>query len=152
MKTSPLRGTAVTARVGMALGIAIALCFITGLISHFIQHPQPWFYWPTRPVWLYRVTQGLHVVSGIAAIPLIIVKLWSVWPKLFERPIIGGITKHPAILREIHRRETTELLRTEDLAIAFQPITDLTTGARDHSLGYLAAILGYLVIAGAMAK
>ncbi|MDT5401012.1 MAG: hypothetical protein QOK33_4243 [Mycobacterium sp.] len=93
MKTSPLRGTAVAARVGMALGIAIALCFITGLISHFIQHPQPWFYWPTRPVWLYRVTQGLHVVSGIAAIPLIIVKLWSVWPKLFERPIIGGITK-----------------------------------------------------------
>jgi DMSO/TMAO reductase YedYZ molybdopterin-dependent catalytic subunit len=45
---------------------------------------------PTRPVWLYRVTQGLHVISGIAAIPLITVKLWSVWPKLFERPIIGG--------------------------------------------------------------
>ena len=68
----------------------MAVCFVTGLISHFIQHPQPWFFWPTRPVWLYRVTQGLHVISGIAAIPLIIVKLWSVWPKLFERPIIGG--------------------------------------------------------------
>ncbi|AKS35961.1 molybdopterin-binding protein [Mycolicibacterium goodii] len=85
-----MRGTAVTARVGLALGIAVAVCFVTGLISHFIQHPQPWFFWPTRPVWLYRVTQGLHVISGVAAIPLIVVKLWSVWPKLFERPVIGG--------------------------------------------------------------
>ena len=63
MKTATLRGTAVTARVGLALGVAVAVCFVTGLISHFIQHPQPWFFWPTRPVWLYRVTQGLHVIS-----------------------------------------------------------------------------------------
>jgi DMSO/TMAO reductase YedYZ molybdopterin-dependent catalytic subunit len=90
MKPSLLRGPAVTARVGLALGVAIAVCFVTGLISHFIQHPQPWFFWPTRPVWLYRLTQGLHVISGIAAIPLLVVKLWSVWPKLFERPILGG--------------------------------------------------------------
>lgn len=90
---SNLRSTAVTARVGTALGIAVAVCFVTGLISHFIQHPQPWFLWPTRPVWLYRLTQGLHVISGIAAIPLVVVKLWSVWPKLFERPLIGGLTR-----------------------------------------------------------
>lgn len=88
--TTGLRGTAVTARVGLWLGVTIAVCFVTGLLSHFIQHPQPWFFWPTRPVGLYRVTQGLHVVAGIAAIPLIIVKLWSVWPKLFARPVIGG--------------------------------------------------------------
>jgi DMSO/TMAO reductase YedYZ molybdopterin-dependent catalytic subunit len=87
---SALRGPAVTARVGIALGVAIAICFLTGLISHLIQHPQPWFYWPARPVWLYRLTQGLHVATGIAAIPLLVVKLWSVWPKLFERPIVGG--------------------------------------------------------------
>jgi DMSO/TMAO reductase YedYZ molybdopterin-dependent catalytic subunit len=90
MNPSRLRGTAVTARVGLALGVALAVCFVTGLVSHFIQHPQPWFFWPTRPVWLYRLTQGLHVISGIAAIPLLVVKLWSVWPKLFERPILGG--------------------------------------------------------------
>jgi len=89
----PLRSTAVTARVGTALGVAVAICFVTGLISHFIQHPQPWFFWPSHPVWLYRLTQGLHVVSGIAAIPLLVVKLWSVWPKLFERPYIGGLTR-----------------------------------------------------------
>ena len=93
MKTTTLRGTAVTARVGVWLGVVVAVCFVTGLISHFIQHPQPWFFWPTRPVWLYRVTQGLHVISGISAIPLIIVKLWSVWPKLFERPLIGGLVR-----------------------------------------------------------
>ncbi len=92
MRTS-LRGTAVTARVGVVLGVAIAVCFLTGLISHFIQHPEPWFWWPTRPVWLYRFTQGLHVISGIAAIPLLVVKLWSVWPKLFERPVIGGVVR-----------------------------------------------------------
>ncbi|MHA3024205.1 molybdopterin-dependent oxidoreductase [Mycobacterium sp. BMJ-28] len=90
---STLRGTAVTARVGVALGIAIVVCFCTGLLSHLIQHPPPWFGWPARPVWLYRLTQGAHVISGIAAIPLIIVKLWSVWPKLFERPVIGGLTR-----------------------------------------------------------
>jgi DMSO/TMAO reductase YedYZ molybdopterin-dependent catalytic subunit len=88
-----LRGTAVTARVGVALGIAATICFVTGLISHFIQHPQSWFFWPTRPVWLYQFTQGLHVIAGIAAIPLLVVKLWSVYPKLFERPIIGGLTR-----------------------------------------------------------
>ncbi len=88
-----VRGTAVTARVGIALGVAIAVCFGTGLISHLIQHPVPWFSWPTRPVWLYRFTQGAHVIAGIAAIPLAIVKLWSVWPKLFERPVIGGLTR-----------------------------------------------------------
>ena len=93
MSGTELRSTAVTARVGMMLGIAVTLCFVTGLISHFIQHPQPWFYWPAHPVWLYRLTQGTHVASGIAAIPLTVVKLWSVWPKLFERPIIGGVAK-----------------------------------------------------------
>lgn len=93
MTTASPRGTAVTARVGVALGVAVAVCFVTGLLSHLIQHPQPWFGWPTRPVWLYRFTQGLHVASGIAAIPLLVVKLWSVWPKLFERPVIGSLPR-----------------------------------------------------------
>lgn len=82
-----------TARVGIALGVTITVCFGTGLISHLIQHPAPWFAWPTRPVWLYRFTQGAHVITGIAAIPLVIVKLWAVWPKLFERPVVGGLTR-----------------------------------------------------------
>jgi hypothetical protein len=78
----------VTSRVGTWLGIAFTICFVTGVISHFIQHPAAWFYWPSRPVNLYRITQGAHVISGVAAIPLLIAKLWTVYPKLFERPAV----------------------------------------------------------------
>ncbi|MFB9924981.1 molybdopterin-dependent oxidoreductase [Amycolatopsis halotolerans] len=81
----------VTARVGSLLGLAFLICFVTGLLSHLIQHPPEWFFWPSRPVWLYRVTQGAHVLSGIAAIPLLLAKLWSVYPKLFERPLVRSV-------------------------------------------------------------
>ncbi|WP_349239556.1 molybdopterin-dependent oxidoreductase, partial [Nocardia sp. CC201C] len=82
-------GPEVAARVGIALGAAILVCFATGLLSHWIQHPPHWFTWPAYPVWLYRVTQGAHVVSGVVALPLLLVKLWSVYPRLFARPLLG---------------------------------------------------------------
>ncbi|HWD06850.1 MAG TPA: molybdopterin-dependent oxidoreductase [Amycolatopsis sp.] len=75
----------------MALGLAFLICFATGLLSHLIQHPTAWFLWPSRPVWLYRLTQGAHVLTGIAAIPLLLAKLWSVFPKLFERPLVKSV-------------------------------------------------------------
>lgn len=84
--TSPLRDTRVTARVGRALGIAIAIAFVTGLISHLHQNPVSWLPLPPNPVWGYRLTQGLHVASGLASIPLVLVKLFSVYPRLFEWP------------------------------------------------------------------
>ncbi|MGH3744399.1 MAG: molybdopterin-dependent oxidoreductase, partial [Mycobacteriales bacterium] len=34
----------------------------------------------------YRVTQGLHVAVGLALIPVVLAKLWSVIPKLFAWP------------------------------------------------------------------
>jgi hypothetical protein len=80
-----------TSRIGLWLGTAFLVCFVTGLISHAIQHPPSWFFWPSRPVNLYRITQGLHVISGVAAIPLLLAKLWSVYPKLFERPLIRSL-------------------------------------------------------------
>jgi hypothetical protein len=83
---SKTRGPWLTARIGLALGIAFGTCFLTGLLSHLIQHPPAWFIWPSRPVALYRVTQGVHVATGIAAIGLLPVKLWSVYPKLFTWP------------------------------------------------------------------
>ncbi|WP_433657012.1 molybdopterin-dependent oxidoreductase [Nocardia sp. CA-128927] len=89
-RISGARGPEVASRVGIALGSAILICFVTGLLSHWIQHPPTWFWWPAHPVWLYRVTQGLHVISGVAAIPLLLVKLWAVYPKLFQRPVIGS--------------------------------------------------------------
>ncbi|MCW2757685.1 MAG: molybdopterin-binding protein [Nocardioidaceae bacterium] len=81
--TSHLRSPAVAARVGRVLGISFGICFVTGLISHWSQNPDAWFFVPTSPSWGYRVTQGLHVISGTAAIPLLFVKLWAVFPKLF---------------------------------------------------------------------
>lgn len=88
---SPLHHEGVAARVGLWLGIAFGICFITGMISHLIQHPPGWFVWPAGPSWLYRVTQGLHVTTGIASIPLLGVKLWVVMPKFWRRPLIRGL-------------------------------------------------------------
>lgn len=81
----------VTARIGLALAVTFTTCFVTGLISHLIQHPPGWFFWPSNPVWLYRVTQGAHVISGIASIPLLLAKLWTVYPKLFGRPLVKSL-------------------------------------------------------------
>jgi hypothetical protein len=86
---SRLRSAAVTARVGMWLGICFTICFATGLISHYAQnHSQP-IPFPTSPSWGYRVTQGLHVITGTASVPLLLVKLWTVYPRLFVRPPKG---------------------------------------------------------------
>lgn len=63
-----------------------AACFVTGLISHYAYHPWNWLPFPAAPTWGYRLTQGVHVITGIAIIPLLLVKLWSVYPKLFEWP------------------------------------------------------------------
>ncbi len=59
---------------------------MTGLYSHFAQHPSWGFVLPARPAGLYRVTQGVHVATGIASIPLLFAKLWSVYPQLFQWP------------------------------------------------------------------
>ncbi|WP_460334935.1 molybdopterin-dependent oxidoreductase [Actinoallomurus acanthiterrae] len=44
------------------------------------------FDWPTRPVWLYRLSQAIHVILGITLVPVLLAKLWSVIPKLFDWP------------------------------------------------------------------
>lgn len=132
---SSVRGAALTARVGIALGVAIAVCFGTGLISHFIQHPVPWFGWPTRPVWLYRFTQGTHVISGIAAIALVIVKLWAVWPKLFERPVIGGLT------RQLERLSILVLVGS----VLFELSTGLLNIAQWYAFGFFFTTSHYAV-------
>ena len=80
---SRLRSERLSAWLGLWLGLAFGICLVTGLISHGIQHG---YYWPTRPVNLYRVTQGLHVATGLAAVPLLLAKLWAVLPALFTWP------------------------------------------------------------------
>jgi hypothetical protein len=86
-----LRSTAVTARVGRLLGIAFGLCFVTGLLSHYQYHPWTWLPVPAAPAWGYRLTQGVHVITGIGLIPLLVVKLWSVFPLLFQWPPVRSV-------------------------------------------------------------
>ena len=89
--TSKLHETRIAAVLGIALGISFTLCMVTGVISHLIQHPPSWFEWPSRPAGLYRITQGLHVVTGFTAIPLLIAKLWVVSPRLWTWPPVRSV-------------------------------------------------------------
>lgn len=122
--TSRLRSPAVAARVGLWLGVAFGVCFVTGLISHYAQlpsHPVPF---PASPSWGYRLTQGVHVTTGVASIPLLLVKLWSVLPKLFES----------LPLRD-HRRLLLNLLERGSIAVLvaasiFQLATGLLNAAQ----------------------
>lgn len=84
--TSSLHDDRTAALLGLALGITFTVCFITGVLSHLIQDPPSWFQWPSRPAGLYRVTQSVHVATGLASIPLLLAKLWVVYPKLFAWP------------------------------------------------------------------
>jgi hypothetical protein len=89
--SSRLRSPAVAARIGVWLAVCFTVAFLTGLYSHYAQAHVWWLPYPTRPVWLYRVTQGLHVLTGTAAIPLLLVKLWTVFPKLFQKVPTGSL-------------------------------------------------------------
>jgi hypothetical protein len=79
-----VRDARTAAWLGAALGIAFGVCFATGVWSHVAQNPPAWY--PPRPAGLYRITQGVHVVTGTAAIPLLVAKLWVVHRHLFARP------------------------------------------------------------------
>lgn len=70
--------------LGLWLGITFTVCLLTGLWSHAVQHD--WLPVPSRPRDLYRVTQGLHVVTGLAAVPLLLAKLFAVYHRLFTWP------------------------------------------------------------------
>jgi hypothetical protein len=93
--SSPVRSTALTARIGRVLGICFGVCFVTGMLSYYQYQPWSWLPEPASPVWLYRFTQGLHVATGTATIPLLLVKLWSVYPNLFRWPAVRSL-KHAA--------------------------------------------------------
>ena len=72
--------------IGRLLAVAFLICFATGLYSHFLQDPVPWMVFPTRPVWIYQLTQGIHITAGIACFPLLFAKLYAVFPELFQSP------------------------------------------------------------------
>src|SRR3954453_4393493 len=72
--------------LGVALGVTFGICFLTGLWSHLQQHPPGWLDLPLGPTGLYRFTQGLHVICGLASIPLLLAKLYAVSPQLLKHP------------------------------------------------------------------
>ncbi|CAN5436671.1 molybdopterin-dependent oxidoreductase [soil metagenome] len=74
--------------LGRLLGIAFLVCFGTGIYSHFLQEPLAWMVFPTRPQTLYQLSQGIHITAGIACFPLILGKLYVVFPELFQTPPI----------------------------------------------------------------
>ena len=84
--SSPLRDERLAAWLGASLGVLFSTCFLTGLFSHLHQHPLSWLPVPARPAGLFRFTQGLHVASGIASLPVLVAKLWVVWPRFVSFP------------------------------------------------------------------
>ena len=89
--SSRLHDAATAARIGRWLGTAFATCFVTGLISHYLQQPPSWLTVPSRPVWGYRLSQGIHVATGIATVPLLLAKLWTVSPRLWAWPPVRSV-------------------------------------------------------------
>lgn len=103
---SPLRGPWLTAVLGLTLLVGLPVMIVTGLLSYASYDPllpgndaTPGhgllgillFDWPTDPSWLYRLTQGTHVALGITLVPIVLAKLWSVIPKLFEWPPVRSV-------------------------------------------------------------
>jgi DMSO/TMAO reductase YedYZ molybdopterin-dependent catalytic subunit len=89
--------------LGLVLLIGLPIVIVTGLLSNAAYQPRLGgnalgrslgpldfylFGWPTHPPWLYALTQGLHVTVGLALFPVLLAKLWSVIPRLFEWPAV----------------------------------------------------------------
>ncbi len=106
---SPLRGPWLASVLSSALLPLLLVCAVTGFLSHLAYSPDLGHNavfrpgsglgldvygldWPSSPSWLYAATQGAHVISGIAAIPILLAKLWSVIPKLFENPPVLSLS------------------------------------------------------------
>jgi DMSO/TMAO reductase YedYZ molybdopterin-dependent catalytic subunit len=97
---SPLRGPWLTTVLGTLLLGGVTVVALTGFLSHAAYEPglgrngivDPsrdlplGIGWPAAPAWLYALTQGLHVNVGLATVPLLLAKLWSVIPRLFAWP------------------------------------------------------------------
>jgi DMSO/TMAO reductase YedYZ molybdopterin-dependent catalytic subunit len=86
--SAPSRTPRTAVVIGRLLAVAFLLCFGTGVFSHFLQDPLSWMRFPTRPVFLYQVTQGIHITAGILCFPLLFAKLYAVFPELFQSPPI----------------------------------------------------------------
>jgi hypothetical protein len=107
---APARTTRSAVVIGRLLGLDVTVVFLTGVWSHLLQEPPDWLPLPTRPVTLYQWTQGLHVVLGTVLIPLVLAKLWVVYPRLFEWPPVTSVA-HAAERLSVALLVSTSLLQ-----------------------------------------
>ncbi|MGB3771970.1 MAG: molybdopterin-dependent oxidoreductase [Rhodococcus sp. (in: high G+C Gram-positive bacteria)] len=134
---SPLRGVWLTSILGAVLLISLPVVTVTGFLSWVAYGPRfgqsmpgdvgfasvMAFDWPASPSWLYRLNQGLHVGLGLILVPVVLAKLWSVIPKLFEFP--------PA------RSVATALERVSLLALVGGILFEIVTGVLNIQYDYL---------------
>lgn len=140
---SPLRGPWLTSVLASVLLVGLLVLVVTGLLSYAAYDPRlggsndqtpqagllaSWiaFDWPTSPSWLYRVNQGLHVTLGLALVPVVLAKLWSVAPKLFAWPPV----KSPA-----HALERLSILLLVG-SILFLMLTGAMNAQYDYAFGF----------------
>lgn len=137
---SPLRGPWLTSVFGAVLLVALPVVALTGLLSYLAYAPQlgqaipgnvgwlrpPPLEWPTSPSWAYQLNQGTHVVLGMAVIPLVLAKLWSVTPKLFAWPPVRSIA---------HALERLSLLLLVG-SILFELVTGVLNIQYDYLFGF----------------
>src|SRR5580765_8439100 len=135
---SPLRGPWLTSVLGVVLLAALPLVIVTGLLDYVAYGPGqslpgdvgllrlPAFDWPTRPSWLFRLTQGLHVGLGLVLVLVVLVKLWSVIPRLFALPPVRSLA---------HALERGTLLLLVG-GILFEIVTGLLNIQYDYAFGF----------------
>lgn len=103
---SPIRGPWLTSVFGSVLLIGIPVEFVTGLLDWAAYNPRLrgndttphhgvlgfyLFNWLTGPTWIFRLSQGVHVLLGLALTPILLAKLWSVIPRLFAWPPLRSL-------------------------------------------------------------
>ena len=137
---SPLRGPWLTAVLGAVLLVALPVVVVTGFLSYAAYEPRfpgnafpadpllrfPHVAWPARPSWLFRLNQGLHVGLGLALVPVVLAKLWSVVPKLFVWPPARS-------LAQLLERLTIALLVG---GILFELVTGVLNVQYDYVFGF----------------
>ncbi|HEX6392732.1 MAG TPA: molybdopterin-dependent oxidoreductase [Acidimicrobiales bacterium] len=138
---SPIRGPWLTSVFGIVLLVGIPIEFLTGLISWAAYNPRLrgnettphhgilsfyLFDWVTSPSWIYRVNQGIHVLLGLALVPILLAKLWSVIPRLFAWPPLRSLA---------HLLERASLLLLVSGAV-FEFVTGILNIDYDYSFGF----------------
>lgn len=151
---SPLRGPWLTSVFAVVLLVGMPVVIVTGLLDYLAYGPGQsipgdvglltlsGIEWPTRPAWLFRVTQGLHVFLGIVLVPVVLAKLWSVIPKLFAWPPVRSV---------VHAVERATVLLLVS-SLLFEIATGLLNIQYDYAFGfdfYLAHYIGAWVFIGA---